>query len=184
MPAALPVPPFRQRSFSSRFWSAFDHLHLKRVYRLRYNVHNEGRLSGRANGIGDPDTMHRSFFFAASTALLTVTLSHSATAADTSKCGDAPALPAMFDTNTAQIADIKRVKNEYQTYQDSTTVYLKCLDELSKSDEIQGMKKKKRKAAERYIAVMKQKTIVAEQDFANAFNANFTRWKENRMAAK
>jgi len=117
-------------------------------------------------------------------ALSLTLLSAPAVAADMDKCGDIPQLPEMFDVETAEVADIKRIATEYKAYQDANTGYIDCLQDFSKSDDIQGMKKKERKAAMNELDARLQKTIDNEQNFAEAFNANFTTWKEKKMASK
>lgn len=110
-------------------------------------------------------------------------LSVPASAEDVHSCGDTPTLPTMFDVDSASVDDIKRVAAEYKAYQDENTVYIDCLKATSKSDTIQGMKKKKRKAAMKQMDKELQKTVDAEQDYADAFNTAFTKWKEKKMAA-
>lgn len=107
-----------------------------------------------------------------------------ALSAELHNCGDRPALPTLFDVDSASVDDIKRVAGEYKAYQDENTTYIDCLKDAAKSDAVQGMKKKKRKAAMAEMDKELQKTVDAEQDFADTFNASFTSWKEKKMAAK
>lgn len=110
-------------------------------------------------------------------------LSSPALSADMYNCGDRPTLPTLFDVDSASVDDIKRVAGEYKAYQDENTTYIDCLKDAAKSDKIQGMKKKKRKAAMAEMDEELQKTVDAEQEFADKFNASFTSWKEKKMAA-
>lgn len=119
----------------------------------------------------------------ATVAAATFTFAGPVLAEDLHSCGAEPALPVMFDDEKATVPEIKAVQKEYMAYQDTNTAYIDCLKAAAKSDAIQGMKKKKRKAAMKKLDKELQQTVDNEQDFAEAFNDTFTSWKEKKMAA-
>lgn len=106
-----------------------------------------------------------------------------AVAADLHNCGNPPALPAMFDVQSASVDDIKLTATEYKGYQDENTKFIECLKGAAKSDEIQGMKKKQRKKAMARLDDVLDETVANENRFADAFNDNFSMWKKTREAA-
>ncbi|MEO0413107.1 MAG: hypothetical protein AAF221_14845 [Pseudomonadota bacterium] len=104
-------------------------------------------------------------------------------AAEMHSCGDIPALPAMFDVASATVDDIKLTAGEYKAYQEENTTYIDCLKNTAKSDDIQSMKKKKRKKAMARLDDALDETVANENRFADAFNDNFMSWKEQREKA-
>lgn len=116
-------------------------------------------------------------------ATATVTFASPVFAEDLHSCGAEPALPTMFDEDSASVDEIKKVAADYKAYQDGNTTYIDCLKAAAKSDAIQGMKKKKRKSAMKTLDKELQSTVDNEQDFAQAFNKTFTAWKKNKTAA-
>ncbi|MEM7570193.1 MAG: hypothetical protein AAF337_10390 [Pseudomonadota bacterium] len=115
--------------------------------------------------------------------ITTVSMASPALSAELHNCGNPPALPAMFDVESAGVDDIKLTASEYKAYQDENTAYIDCLKSAASSDEIQGMKKKKRKKAMATLDDALDETVANENRFADAFNDNFTMWKEKRQAA-